>query len=73
VLYVMVGWLYLGSGLVMPYPWVFLMWAVWLAGLVVLLRIFRRARAWTPAVAVGALAFWVIVIQTGSWIFGWTA
>ena len=72
-LYLAVGFLYLGSGLVMPYPWVFLMWAGWLTGLLVLVRVFQESPLWTPAVAVGALLIWVVVVQTGSWLFGWTA
>ncbi|MGZ8784120.1 MAG: hypothetical protein ACXW1Y_00955, partial [Acidimicrobiia bacterium] len=31
LLYAMAGWLYLGTGLVMPYPWVYGMWAIWVA------------------------------------------
>ena len=72
-MYFAVGFLYLGSGLLMPYPWVFGMWAVWLVGLFVLARVFEESRLWTPAVAIGALITWVVVVQTGSWLFGWTA
>ncbi len=71
--YLMLGVLYFASGLVMPYPWVFGMWAAWLAGLVALARVFRMFPRWTPAVAVAALIIWFVVVQTGSWLFGWTA
>lgn len=73
VLYFAVGLFYLGSGLVMPYPWVFGMWVIWAGGFVILFRVFSESRAWTPAVPVAAMVFWVIIVQLGSWIFDWTA
>ena len=71
--YLLVGLLYFGSGLVMPYPWVFGMWALWIGGIVGLIRAFQSARAWTLVVPVGALTLWVLIVQLGSWLFGWTA
>jgi hypothetical protein len=73
LLYAMVGWLYLGSGLVMPYPWVFGMWAIWVGGLFALVKVVKRYPAWTPLVPVAAFAAWVAIIQLGSLLFGWTA
>ena len=73
VLYVVVGWLYLGSGLVVDSPWYVLLWAVWIAGLFVLGRVFKRRPVWTPVVPVAALALWVAFVQLGSWLLGWTA
>ena len=73
LLYAMVAWLYFGSGLVMPFPWVYGMWAIWVAGVWVLVRVVRRSPAWTVAVPVAALVIWVTVVQLGSWLFGWTA
>ncbi len=73
VFYLLVGWLYLGSGLVMPYPWAYGMWAIWVGGLYVLLRVFRRSPLWTPVVPVAAVVVWVTIVQLGSWLFGWTA
>ncbi len=73
VLYGLTGVLYLGSALVMPYPWVFGMWALWIGGFIVLFRMFQDSRLWTPTVAVGALILWVVIVQLGSWLFGWTA
>lgn len=72
-LYVLVGVLYIASGLVMPYPWVFGMWALWGTGFVVLIRVFRASPVWTPAVPVGAVVLWVVIVQLGSWLFDWTA
>ena len=72
-LYLLLGVLYLGSGLVMPYPWAFGMWALWLAGFAILARVFSRLRVWTPAVPVAGLALWVIIVLLGEQLFGWTA
>jgi hypothetical protein len=73
VLYAVVGVFYLGSGLVMPYPWAFGMWALWAGGLVVLIRVFSESRVWTPVVPVVAMVLWVIIVQLESWLFDWTA
>jgi hypothetical protein len=73
LLYLAVGWIYLGSGLVMPYPWVYGMWAIWIAGLFVLIRVFERSQMWTSAVPIVAVVIWVVLVQLGSWLFGWTA
>jgi hypothetical protein len=73
LLYLPVGILYLGSGLVMPYPWAFGMWAVWIGGLIMLIGVFHTFRAWTPLGAVLALILWVVIVQLGSWLFNWTA
>lgn len=72
-LYLAVGILYVASGLVMPYPWVFGMWALWLAGWVLVIRVVQATPVWTPIVAVGAVGLWVIIVQLGSWLFDWTA
>ena len=73
LLYAITGWLYLGTGLVVPYPWVFGMWAIWVAGVLVLVRVVKLSPAWTPAVPVAAIVVWVTLVQLGSWLFGWTA
>lgn len=71
--YALVGWLYLGTGLVMPYPWVYGMWAIWVAGVLVLVRVVKRFPAWTATVPLAAVVIWVTLVQLGSWLFGWTA
>ncbi|MGZ8755646.1 MAG: hypothetical protein ACXW15_10715 [Acidimicrobiia bacterium] len=73
LLYAMAGWLYPGTGLVMPYPWVYGLWAIWVAGVFVLVRVVKRSPAWTPVVPVAAVVIWVALVQLGSWLFGWTA
>ena len=71
--HVMVGVLYFASGLVIPYPWVFGMWVLWLGWAGVLFVTIRSAPAWSPLVPVGALAMWVLIVLIGEWAFGWTA
>ena len=73
LLYAITGWLYLGTGLVMPYPWVYGMWAIWVAGVFVLVRVVRQSPAWTATVPVAAVVIWVTLVELGSWLFGWTA
>lgn len=73
VLYVTVGGLYLASGLVVPYPWVFALWALWITGIAGLVRVLRRSPAWAPAVAAGALIVWVVIVALGDRLLGWTA
>jgi hypothetical protein len=73
VLYAATGILYLSAGLVVPGPWLFLLWAIWLAGLWLLVAVFRRRRSWTPLVAVLAVAFWWLYVTLGETLLGWTA
>ena len=73
VLYAATGLVYVSSGLVVPAPWLFGLWVVWAAGIWLLVRVFRRARAWTPLVAVGAVAFWWVYVTIGEAALGWTA
>lgn len=72
-LYLLSGVLYLGSGLVMPYPWAFGMWIIWAAGWGLVVRVYRRAPLWTATVAAGAVALWAAAVSLGEWAFGWTA
>ena len=71
--YVLVGVVYFGSALVMPRGVAYLFWSGWAAGWFGLYRVYRRSPAWTLAVPLVALAFWVMLVQLGSWAFGWTA
>ena len=44
--YVAVGFFpYLASGLMVPGPWLFILWAIWVVGLVLAWRTFRRRPA----------------------------
>lgn len=73
VLYAATGLVYASSGLMVPLPWLIGLWAVWAFGAWLVWRVFRRARAWTPLVALGALAFWWAYLTIGENALGWTA
>ena len=73
VLYVATGFVYLTSGLVVPAPWLFPLWGVWLVGLYVLIRVFGNRREWTPLVAVAAAAVWWLYVTLGGLFLDWTA
>lgn len=73
ILYAVTGFFYLTSGLVVPAPWLFVLWGVWLVGLYLLVWVFRNRRAWTPLVAIGAAAIWWIYVTLGGEFFDWTA
>ncbi len=68
-----VGFCYLTSGLVVPGPWLFLLWVVWLVLAAVLVRLAVRASWWTPAVPVVAAAVLVLTLVAGDTWLGWTA
>ena len=73
VLYLAVGFIFLVSGLVVPMPWLAVLWAVWAGGCYPLIRVFQTRRAWTPLVAVAAGLFWWGYLSLGSALFDWTA
>lgn len=68
----LVGVLYLSSGLVVPRPWVFAYWAAWPA--FVAYAVIHRHQPWrvmaTPAVALGV---WMVTVSAGDAFGGWTA
>lgn len=71
-LHAVVGFFCLASGLVVPAPVVVLLLVAWLAMLAVL--VVRRHQPWVAlGVPFVAAALWVVVVQGGSVIFGWTA
>jgi hypothetical protein len=73
IAYLVVGWVpYLVSGLVVPGLALFLLWAVWIAGLVWAWRTFRKRPVWTLAFAPAAVAFWFLYVTIGEQVFGWT-
>lgn len=72
ILYLVVGYFYLSSGLMVPGPWLFILWGIWLAGLYPLVTVFRRRRAWTPLVAVAAAVVWWLYLTIGEAVLGWT-
>lgn len=72
-LYTATGWLYLGTPLVVPYPWVLGFWLAWIGGGAAAVRVARRRPRWTPVVAGAAIACWVMAVALGGWLLGWTA
>jgi hypothetical protein len=71
-LYLVVGFFYLSS-LMVPGPWLFILWGIWLAGIYPLISVLRRRRAWTPVVAVAAAVVWWLFVTIGEALLGWTA
>lgn len=72
-LYLAVGVLYLGSGLVVPQSVAYALWAIWVLGLITTIRAVVRSPLRSLFAAPAALAFWIGFVQLGSWLFGWTA
>ncbi len=73
VLYVVVAWFYLVSGLVIPTPWYWFVLGVWVVGLYYLLRVFRERPVWTPIVPVLAVLVLIAIAALGGALLGWTA
>jgi hypothetical protein len=67
------GFPYLASGLMVPGPWLYILWAVWVVGLILAWRVFRVRPAMTLAFAPAALAVWAIYVYLGEQLLGWTA
>ena len=73
VLMVLVGFLYLFSGLLVPVGVVPLLWLLWLGHLVLVIRQWKK-RPWV-VISAPLLSYflWLAAIQLGSALFGWTA
>ena len=71
--YLVVGFFYLTSGLVVPFPWLAILWAVWLVGLWLVARLTRTWSWWVLAAAPLAAAFWFLDLSLGERLLGWTA
>jgi hypothetical protein len=61
ILYLGVGFFYLTSGLVVPFPWLALLWAIWLGGLFWAVLVYRSRPAW------------FLFVTAGERFLGWTA
>jgi len=74
ILYLITGvFPYLASGLVAPLWGIAVLYAGWLVGLWLTIRLFRSGSAWALVMPVGAVAFWWLVVTLGESLFGWTA
>ncbi len=72
LLFLAVGWLYLVSGLMAPMWAVGILWVVWVALLVAVIRLWRRP--WMVVwVAVASYLIWAGVMLFGDFVLGWTA
>ena len=67
-----VGFFYAASGLLVPGPWLFLMWLLFAVLVVIAVVLARRRTSWVLVVpVVGAGAWWAIVAAGEEWL-GWT-
>jgi hypothetical protein len=66
------GFFYLAAGLIVPGPWLYILWVIWILLFVYAVRNWQRpVRVLvTPLVAA---VIWFLYAQGGSWLFGWTA
>ncbi len=71
LLFVATGFLYLTSGLVVPMPWLGILWAIWLVGMWASARLTARWSWWIFAAAPAALLFWFAYVSLGEVLFGW--
>ena len=67
-----VGFFYAASGLLVPGPWLFLLWVVFLVLVSVGVRLFRRRSYLVLAVPVVAAVVWFGTLSAGEAWFGWT-
>lgn len=67
------GLFYLGSGLVVPGLWVVPLWAIWIAGLWVTVRLAQRWSWWTLATGPVAFGIWWLYVTAGDIFLNWTA
>lgn len=72
-LLVPVGLFYLASGLVVPLPWLVLLWVVFLALVAAAVVLVRRHSWWVPVVPAVGAAVWWLTITLGERFGGWTA
>lgn len=73
VLMLPIGFFYLTSGLVVPGPWLFVLWAAFLALTLLAVRLVRRRSWWVAAVPVGAAVLWIAFLTIGERTLGWQA
>lgn len=71
--YLAAGFIYLTSGLVVPAPWIFILWGLWLVGMWVVARLVARWSWWTLAAGPLAFGFWWAYLAVGESLLGWTA
>lgn len=73
VLHLVVGWVYLAGGLVIPGYVLVPLWVAWFLFAWWLVTLARRSSWWTPVVPVAAAALFVVVVTIGEQVLGWQA
>jgi hypothetical protein len=73
VAHLVVGYVYLISGLAVPFYALLPLWAWWLFLVVTLVRLAIRGSWWVVAVPVVAAVTWILVVLGGGELLGWTA
>lgn len=73
VAHLLVGYVYLVSGLAVPFYALLPLWAWWIFLTVTLVRLAVRRSWWTAGVPVVAAATWVLVVLGGGELLNWTA
>jgi hypothetical protein len=71
-LYLAAGFPFLAAGLVVPFPWLILLWLVYLAGLIWAVTMLRRRPLLVLLFAPAAVAFWFLFVSAGERFLGWT-
>lgn len=73
VAHLLVGYLYLASGLVVPGYALIPLWLWWLVLAGLLVRLALQRSWWSAAIPFVAAATWVLVVLAGGALLGWTA
>lgn len=68
-----VGLFYLASGLVVPLPWLVVLWLVFVTLVAANVVLVRRHSWWAPLPAVAGAAVWWLTVTLGERFGGWTA
>ena len=68
----LVGFVYLVSGLVVPAPWLLVVWAVWVASAAFAVHN-RHRPGIVLAVPVVAMVLWVAILSAGGAFLDWSA
>lgn len=73
VAHLVVGYLYLAAGLVVPVPWLVVFLIAWVALLVAAIYLLGRHPLWVLAVPVLALGILIGGVSLGGVLLGWSA
>jgi hypothetical protein len=71
--HLVVGYFYAAGGLVIPGPFLIVLWIFWLALALWLVRLAILRSWWTPAVPVVAAGVLVLALVLGDQVLGWQA